>query len=264
MAHKNNDERSSFEWVVAGFTFSFKTLLKVGILGLLLAVALAYCGARPARNLSVYGGTDEIAAGAPDLDGGISHDQIAAAFPGQDDPEGLSIANDGEQPAQEPVDESIEEDNQNDPEEAPLDDRPTDADEDIADDVLDPADLVIDLSTFGTGMFDFTVTESGDAECGYPEGEYQYPATLTLHERAVEENEADVEPPVTVALTRFGNQLSFAFGWSLPLEMTSEGEGWSSTMTVTDFDPAAGTFSATEEYRTADCDTIRVLVGAGF
>ena len=268
MARNKTNQRSFFEWAIPDRIVDFSGPFKLGIVGLLLAVVLAYCGALTTRHLTVDGGQDEIAAGYPGFDGGIPRDQVAAAFPGQDDPEGMSIANESEK-----VD---DEESQEDSDEDELPEEDTGAP--ISDDALDPVGLAIvdsetevgsDISPLETGAWNLTIEESGAAECGYPEDSYEYLAVLTIGVSPEADLEAENVPANddwedTATLLRFNKQISFGSRLATPLVLIDGGEGWSSEMTVTEFDFLAGVFSATEVYTYGDCETVRVLVGVGF
>ena len=267
MVRNKTNLRSFFDWAMPGRIVNVSGLIKLGIVGLLLAVVLAYCGALATGHLTADGGQDEIAAGYPGFDGGIPRDQVAAAFPGQDDPEGISIANESEKVDDE---ESQEGGDENEvPEE--------DTGAPISDDVLDPIGLATvgsetevgsDISSLETGAWNITIRESGAAECGYPEDPYEYHALLTIGvspaaDLEVENVPANDDWTDTVLLVRFSKQISFGSRSVTPLVLSGGGEGWSSEMTVTEFDFLARVFSATEVYTNGDCETIRELVGVG-
>lgn len=269
MGRKNTNRRSFFEWAMPDHVMDVSKLLQLGILALLLALVLAYCGAQFTRHLSVDGGRDEIAAGDPFFDGGIPQDQIAAGYPRDDDPQRLSVANDPVVGNEPPVFETpaVDEAPPVDDSEELEDGTEEESDGDPSEDISDESTERVDVSRFGIGSWDITIRESGEAACGYPEGSYEYPATVTIGVAPADgfepsENLRDWSD--TMTLLRFTFQLNSGPSSAVPLGLSGGDDTHSSHITVTELDLDNGTLEATEVYRSGDCTTRRMLVGVGF
>ena len=233
MGQKSTNRRSFFGSAIPGGGIDFSRLFKMGIVGLLLAVGLSYCGGRY-RDLSMWGGPDEISAETPWIDTNVIELDLVGEQPGEQ-PTGTPPVKDRTVPRPNDEDNQDEDSQDEDEEEQgkPISD------------VVDPASLIVDLSRYGPGSFDFRVTESGVAECGYPDGSYDYDVTITIGQEPeanlVEDELEEADDWATsMTLLRFKVQYSTGRISGGTAELIDQGDTYSSTMTVQDFDPETG------------------------
>lgn len=264
MAHKT-DERSFFEWALPDWLDGRATML--GVIFLLVLMALGLLGIT-IKHLSVDGGRDEIAAGVPALDdpkpaGQIAAgvpalddpappDQIAAAFPGQDDPERLT-------PPRVDVENSADEPEEDDNEVPERDSGSGISDEQVADELV-----TIEVPPlFRTGTWKLSVTETGDATCGYPTHPLTYDVTLMIalisadDENEGQDADEDDEDWFEVRIEH-PQQIFFGSGPTVPVQVETNGEGYTDVLTITHVDFETGVLEAEERYTAPDgCEADR-------
>jgi len=261
MADTKKTQRSFFDWVWPGDA-ALRWWMAMAFLILLLLLGLLFMVVKPARQLSIDGGGDEIAAGLPYFDGGIPKDQIAAGYPLHDDPELIPVA-----PADGPsrVDEEGEdgEDEDGDPTEEPTDGAPISDEPSPENAVAVSEEVAVEevavVPALRIGTWDLVVTEWGEAVCGYPVDPYTYAATLTISEGANE----DGEDPYEIRL-EMPFQIFIGSGISMPISLTASGEGWTEVRTIEELDVERGVLLATSTYETDDCLAERFLEAVDF
>ena len=144
----------------------------------------------------------------------------------------------------------------------------------IADDVVPEVELVVELPPlFRTGSWNISFTETGEANCGYPEIPLTFDATLVIGlldadgpDGADDDGDDgdDQAYEYEIRIERPFGQVFFGVGSGLPVQVEASGSGWSEVTTITDLDFDNGVFLATSYYSTDECGAERILVGGGF
>ena len=122
----------------------------------------------------------------------------------------------------------------------------------------------------GPGSWNISFTETGEANCGYPEIPLTFDATLVIGlldadgPDGADDDGDDQAYEYEIRIERPFGQVFFGVGSGLPVQVEASGPGWSEVTTITDLDFDNGVFLATSYYSTDECGAERILVGGGF